>query len=73
MAKKKEFSDELREHLVHVDSEGKYYEAILKQYDFPLATVQRIINRHKKFNTVKSFSGRGRKRKLSLKLGRKIY
>ena len=37
-----------------------------------MATVQSIINKHKKFNTVKNLSGRGRKRKVSAKLARKI-
>ena len=50
----------------------KGYKTISKQYDVPVATVQSIINKHKKFNTVKNLSGRGRKRKVSAKLARKI-
>ena len=72
MAKKKELSEDLRERLVHAHSEGKGYKTISKQYDVPVATVQSIINKHKKFNTVKNLSGRGRKRKVSAKLARKI-
>ena len=72
MAKKKELSEDLRERLVHAHSEGKGYKTISKQYDVPVATVQSIINKRKKFNTVKNLSGRGRKRKVSAKLARKI-
>lgn len=37
-----------------------------------MATVQSIINKHKKFNTVKNLSGCGRKCKVSPRLARKI-
>ena len=69
---KKEFSDDLRQCLVPAHSEGKGYKAISKQYDVPMATVQSIINKHKRVNTVKYLSWCGRKRKVSPKLARKI-
>ena len=72
MAKKKELSEDLRQRLVHAHSKGKGYKAISKQYDVPVATVQSIINKYKRYNTVKNLSGRGRKRKVSPKLARKI-
>lgn len=72
MVKKKELSEDLRQRLVRAHSEGKGYKAISKQYDVPVATVQSIINKHKRFHTVKNLSGRGRKRKVSPKLARKI-
>ena len=65
MVKKKELSEDLCQRLVSAHSEGKGYKAISKQYDVPVATVQSIINKHKRFNTVKNLSGRGRKRKVS--------
>ena len=72
MTKKKELSEDLRQRLVRAHSEGKDYKTISKQYDVPVATVQSIINKHKRFNTVKNLSGRGRKRKVSPNLSRKI-
>ena len=72
MAKKKELSEDLRERLVHAHSEGKGYKTISKQYDVPVATVQSIIYKRKKFNTVKNLSGRGRKRKVSAKLAKNL-
>ena len=60
MAKKKELSEDLCRSLVYAHSRGKGYKAISKQYDVPVATVQSIINKHKRFNTVKNLSGRGR-------------
>ena len=72
MAKKKELSEDLRQRLVCAHSKGKGYKAISKQYDVPVSTVQSIINKYKKFNTVKNLSGRGRKCKVSPKLARKI-
>lgn len=72
MAKKKELSEDLRQRLVQAHSKGKGYKAIAKQYNVPVATVQSIINKYKRFNTVKNLSGRGRKRKVSPKLARKI-
>lgn len=72
MVKKKELSEDLRQRLVQAHSEGKGYKAISKQYGVPVSTVQSIINKHKRFNTVKNLSGRGRKRKVSPKLARRI-
>ena len=37
-----------------------------------MATVQSMINKHKRYNTAKNLSGRGRKHKVSPKLARKI-
>ena len=56
MAKKKELSEDLRQRLVRAHGEGKAYKAISKQHDVPVATVQSIINKHKRFNTVKKTS-----------------
>ncbi len=72
MAKKKELSENLRQRVVDTHGQGKGYKAISKQYAVPVATVQSIIRKFKKFNTVKNISGRGRKRKVSSKLARKI-
>ena len=72
MVKKKELSEDLCQRLVQAHSEGKGYKAISKQYGVPVSTVQSIINKHKRFNTVKNLSGRGRKRKVSPKLARRI-
>ena len=74
MAKKKELSEDLhvRQRLVRAHSEEKGYKAISKQPDVPVAPVQSIINKHKRLNTVKKLSGRGRKHNVSPKLARKI-
>ena len=72
MTKKKELSEDLRQHLVHAHNEGEGYKAISKQYDVPVATVQSLIKKHKKFNAITYLSGRGRKCKVSTKLARKI-
>ena len=72
MAKKKEVSEDLRQRLVRAHSVGKGYKAISRQYDVPVATIQSIINKCKRFNTVKNLSGHVRKRKVSLKFARKI-
>ena len=66
MAKNKELREDLRQRLVRAHSEGKGYKAISKQYDVPVATVQSIINKHKRFNTIKNLSERGRKRPSNL-------
>ena len=62
MAKKKELSEDLRQRVVDAHGQGKGYKAISKQYAVPVATVQSIIRKYKKFNTVKNICGRGRKR-----------
>ena len=59
MTKKKELSEDLRQHLVHAHNEGEGYKAISKQYDVPVATVQSLIKKHKKFNAITYLSGRG--------------
>ena len=46
--------------------------SILKHYNVPVATVQNIIIKHKRINTVKNLSGHGRKRKVSPRIARKI-
>lgn len=72
MGKKKELSEDVRQRIVQAHGERKGYKAIAKQYNVPVATIQSIINKYKRFNTVKNLSGRGRKRKVSTKLARKI-
>lgn len=72
MVKKQELSEDLRQRLVRTHSEGKGYKAISKQYDVRVSTVQSIINKHKRFNTGKNLSGRGRKHTVSPELHRKI-
>ncbi|KAK3562559.1 hypothetical protein QTP86_002040 [Hemibagrus guttatus] len=54
------------------NSGGKGYKAILKELDVPVSTVQSIIKKFKMFNTVKNLDGRGRKRKVSSRVARKI-
>ena len=51
IAKKKELSENPCQCFVRPHSEGKAYKAISKQYDVPVATVQSMINKHKRFNT----------------------
>ncbi|XP_063588927.1 uncharacterized protein LOC134766102 [Penaeus indicus] len=72
MGKKKKLSEDLRQRLVQAHSEGKGYKAIAKQCSVPVATVQSVINKYKRFNTVKNLGGRGRKRTVSTKRAKKI-
>ncbi|KAK3548174.1 hypothetical protein QTP70_005201 [Hemibagrus guttatus] len=69
MAKKKELGHDLCTRVVNAHSGGKGYMAILKELDVPVSTVQSII---RMFNTVKNLDGRGRKRKVSSRVTRKI-
>ena len=61
MINKKELREDLRQRNVRAHSQRKGYKAISKS----------IINKHKRFTTVKNLNGRGRKGKVSLKLARK--
>lgn len=72
MAKTKEVDEDLRLRIVIAHNEGKGYKAVAKQFNVPVATVQSIIKKHKKFGTVKNIKGRGRKSKVSDKLARKL-
>ena len=72
MAKKKELSVDLRSRIVAVHKKGKGCKAISKQFLVPVATVQSIIKKYKKFHTVGNLVGRGWKSKVSPHLARKV-
>lgn len=72
MAKKKELSEDLRSRIVNAHKDGKGYKAIGKQFQVPVATVQSIITKFKKFHTVENLKGRGRKPKMTSRLSRKV-
>ena len=72
MAKTKELSEDLRMSIVNAHKDGKGYKAISKLFSVPISTVQCIIKKYKKFNTVKNIGKRGRKPKVSPRLARKV-
>ena len=54
MGKKKELNAGLRLNIVTARKEGKGYKAISKQFIVPVATVQSINKKYKKFYTIKA-------------------
>ena len=72
MVKTKELSDDLRMSIVNAHKDGKGYKAISKLFRVPVSTVQSIVQKYKKFSTVKNIGKRGRKSKMSPRLARKV-
>ena len=72
MVKTKELSDDLRMSIVNAHKDGKGYKAISKLFRVPVSTVQSIVQKYKKFSTVKNIGKRGRKSKMSTRLARKV-
>ncbi|KAI4895152.1 hypothetical protein NFI96_027349 [Prochilodus magdalenae] len=72
MAKTKELTKDLRLCIVAAHKSGKGYKAISKCFQVPVATVQSIIKKYKKFRTVENLRRCGRKPKVTPVLARRI-
>ncbi|KAL6467546.1 hypothetical protein MHYP_G00232230 [Metynnis hypsauchen] len=72
MAKTKELTKDLRLCIVATHKSGKGYKAIPKCFQVPVATVQSIIKKYKKFRTVENLRRCGRKPKVTPVLARRI-
>lgn len=72
MPKSKEISLDLRQKTVDLHLQGEGYTAISKHFMVSRTAVRCIIAKHKETKSVKNKPGRGRKRKISKTLQRKI-
>lgn len=72
MVKVRELSYDIRQRIVHLHRSGMGYGTIGKRLEVPRSTVQSVIIKFKRDQTVRSLPGRGRKRKISPRLERKI-
>lgn len=72
MPKTKEISLQLRKKIVEAHDKGEGYTAISKRFTVSRTAVRCIIAKYKETNSVRNKPGRGRKRKISRTLERKI-
>lgn len=72
MPKTKEISLELRKKIVEAHDKGQGYTAVSKRFTVSRTSVRCIIAKYKETNSVRNKPGRGRKRKISRTLERKI-
>ncbi|KAI4877527.1 hypothetical protein NFI96_003613, partial [Prochilodus magdalenae] len=72
MAKTKELTKDMRLCIVAAHKSGKGYKAISKCFQVPVATVQSIIKKYKKFRTVENLRRCGREPKVTPVLARRI-
>ncbi|KAJ3599196.1 hypothetical protein NHX12_033159 [Muraenolepis orangiensis] len=72
MPKTKEISLDLRKTIVQAHDKGEGYTAIFKHFTVSTTAVRCIIAKYKETNSVRNKPGRGRKRKISRTLERKI-
>ena len=72
MEKKKEVCIELSQKIVDAHENGKSKKFISKWFDIPKSTVQSIIEKFKKFNTIQNFTRQERKEKVSPWLARQV-
>ena len=72
MVGRKELSEDLRKSIVDSHNNGNGYKKISKLFHIPVATVQSIIKKHKRFGTVHNIGKRGRHRKIEPQLERRL-
>ena len=69
---RKELSEDLRERIVASYYEGNGYKKLGKLFNTPVSTVKNIIKKFKEFGTVKNLGKRGRHKKITPQLERRL-
>lgn len=72
MTKTKEISLDLRKRIVEAHKEGEGYTCLSKRFQVSRSAVRSIIKKFNEIHTVENMTGRGRKRKISKTLERKL-
>ena len=57
MAKKKELSEDLKNHIVNAHKDGMGYKSISKKFNVLMSIIQSIIRKFKSYHTVENLIG----------------